>query len=87
MQWKLKRNLLLFTQIKSLEIPTVLAINMADQIEKKGISIDVEQLEKDLQTKIVLLSAISQMVWIQMLVLVVHSFLVVKNNALLLPEH
>ena len=53
----LKRNLLLFTQIKSLEIPTVLAINMADQIEKKGISIDVEQLEKDLQTKIVLLSA------------------------------
>lgn len=53
----LKRNLLLFTQIKSLEIPTVLAINMADQIEKKGISIDIEQLEKDLQTKIVLLSA------------------------------
>ena len=33
----LKRNLLLFSQIKDLEIPTVLAINMVDQMQKKGI--------------------------------------------------
>ena len=31
----LKRNLLLFSQIKDLEIPTVLAINMVDQMQKK----------------------------------------------------
>ncbi|WP_435260819.1 ferrous iron transport protein B [Tenacibaculum sp. nBUS_03] len=53
----LKRNLLLFSQIQDLEIPTVLAINMADQIEKKGISINIEALEKELQTKVVLISA------------------------------
>ncbi len=31
----LKRNLLLFTQIKDLEIPTVLVINMSDQMRRK----------------------------------------------------
>ena len=36
----LKRNLLLFSQIKDLEIPTVLVINMVDLMRKKGISID-----------------------------------------------
>ncbi|CAA0175689.1 ferrous iron transport protein B [Tenacibaculum maritimum] len=52
----LKRNLLLFTQIQDLEIPTVLAINMADQMDRKGISIDVELLKKELKTEIVLIS-------------------------------
>src|SRR5690554_5073803 len=32
----LKRNLLLFTQIKDLEIPVILAINMADRMKYKG---------------------------------------------------
>ena len=53
----LKRNLLLFTQIKDLEIPTILAINMADRMNRKGISIDVKQLETILETKIVLISS------------------------------
>ncbi len=53
----LKRNLLLFTQIQDLGIPTVLAINMADQMVKKGISINIVELEKALDTKIVLVSA------------------------------
>lgn len=53
----LKRNLLLFTQIKDLGIPTILAINMADRMDRKGISIDVAGLEKRLGTKIALLSA------------------------------
>jgi len=52
----LKRNLLLFTQIKDLKIPTILAINMADVMPKKGISIDVKRLEKELDTKIALIS-------------------------------
>ena len=53
----LKRNLLLFTQIKDLGIPTILAINMADRMNRKGISIDVQQLEAILETKIVLISS------------------------------
>ncbi len=53
----LKRNLLLFSQIKDLEIPTILAINMSDQMKRKGISIDIEALEKELKTDVVLISA------------------------------
>ena len=52
----LKRNLLLFTQIKDLEIPTVLVINMADRMAYKGISLDLEYLEEHLKTKIALVS-------------------------------
>jgi len=52
----LKRNLLLFSQIKDLEIPTVLAINMADQMKRKGITVDIKLLEKELGNEVVLLS-------------------------------
>lgn len=52
----LKRNLLLFTQIKDLEIPTILVINMADRMKYKGISLDIERLEKKLKTKIAVVS-------------------------------
>lgn len=52
----LKRNLLLFTQIKDLEIPTLLVINMADRMRYKGISLNIEYLESQLQTKIALIS-------------------------------
>lgn len=53
----LKRNLLLFSQIKDLEIPTVLAINMVDQMTKKGITINLSALEKELNTEVILISA------------------------------
>lgn len=52
----LKRNLLLFTQVKDLKIPTILVINMSDVMERKGISLDIEVLEKRLHTKIALVS-------------------------------
>ncbi|KJD36400.1 iron transporter FeoB [Tamlana sedimentorum] len=52
----LKRNLLLYTQIKDLEIPTLLVINMADRMVKKGISLDIAHLEKQLHTKIAVIS-------------------------------
>tara|TARA_A100001011_G_scaffold232792_2_gene240795 strand:+ start:3709 stop:5799 length:2091 start_codon:yes stop_codon:yes gene_type:complete len=52
----LKRNLLLFTQIKDLGIPTILVINMADQMKRKGISLDIPILEQTLETKIALVS-------------------------------
>lgn len=53
----LKRNLLLFTQIKDLGIPTILAINMEDRMKRKAISIDINALQNKLNTKIVLLSS------------------------------
>jgi ferrous iron transport protein B len=53
----LKRNLLLFTQIKDLGIPSILAINMADRMQRKAISLDIAEMEKRLQTKVVLISA------------------------------
>ena len=53
----LKRNLLLFTQIKDLEIPTILVINMADRMAYKGITLDIPYLEEHLKTKIALISS------------------------------
>ncbi len=52
----LKRNLLLFTQIKDLELPTILVVNMADRMIKKGIELNIPALEKELDTKIILAS-------------------------------
>ncbi|CAM3350130.1 ferrous iron transport protein B [Aequorivita lipolytica] len=53
----LKRNLLLFTQIKDLGIPAILAINMSDRMKRKAISLDIPLLEEKLQTKIALISS------------------------------
>lgn len=53
----LKRNLLLFTQIKDLEIPTILVINMSDRMAYKGITLDIPYLENQLKTKIALTSS------------------------------
>lgn len=53
----LKRNLLLFTQIKDLEIPTILVINMADRMAYKGITLNIPLLEEQLKTKIALISS------------------------------
>lgn len=53
----LKRNLLLFTQIKDLEIPAILVINMSDRMSKKGITLDLPYLEEHLKTKIALVSS------------------------------
>lgn len=53
----LKRNLLLFTQIKDLQIPTILVINMSDRMKLKGIELDIPHLEQELKTKIALVSS------------------------------
>lgn len=53
----LKRNLLLFTQIKDLGIPTILAINMADRMKRKAISLNIPEMEQKLKTKIALISS------------------------------
>lgn len=49
----LRRNLFLVTQLAELEIPMVLALNMIDLAERKGIRIDAERLGKALGVTVV----------------------------------
>ncbi len=53
----LKRNLLLLTQIKDLNIPVILVVNMADVMKRKGISLDLKRMEEKLGAKVILVSA------------------------------
>ena len=53
----LKRNLFLFSQIKDLEIPAILVVNMMDQMKKKGISLDIAKLKEELKSEVLLISA------------------------------
>lgn len=49
----LKRNLLLFTQIRDLNIPCVLVLNMMDLAERKKLKFDIRSLSIDLGVKII----------------------------------
>ncbi|MGY5353819.1 ferrous iron transport protein B [Wenyingzhuangia sp. IMCC45467] len=53
----LKRNLYLYTQVKDLGIPTILAINMVDQMKPRGIDIDKQLIESLLKTKVAFVSS------------------------------
>ena len=53
----LRRNLLLYSQVADLGIPTVIALNMTDMATKEGIKIDVDQLSLRLGVQIVPISA------------------------------
>ena len=49
----LKRNLLFCTQIIDLKIPVVIALTMMDIAKKKGIKIDIAELERELGVPVV----------------------------------
>src|SRR5260221_8563373 len=51
----LKNCLLLLTQLIDLRLPTVLALNMVDLAAKSGQSIDIKNLEKELDLPVVML--------------------------------
>ncbi|TWU38905.1 Ferrous iron transport protein B [Novipirellula aureliae] len=53
----LQRNLFLFSQIVELGKPTILALNMSDAAEARGIAIDADQLSKNLGVRVVATSA------------------------------
>lgn len=53
----LKRNLLLLTQVADLGIPLVLALNMVDLAERKGIFYNIDVLTKSLNIPIVAINA------------------------------
>ncbi len=54
----LERNLYLTMQLMELNVPVVLALNMMDELEKDGISIKINDLEKILQIPVVPISAL-----------------------------
>ena len=54
----LERNLYLTTQIMEIDVPVVLALNMMDAVEKRGDSIDANELEKRLGLPVVKISAL-----------------------------
>ena len=53
----LKRNLFLYEQIRDLNIPLILAVNMVDLAARRGIFIDMEALRKAVDIPIVKISA------------------------------
>ncbi len=52
-----KRNLLLFTQVKDLGFPVILALNMLDLAEKSGISFDLAKIQHELHVPVVEVNA------------------------------
>lgn len=56
----LERSLYLTTQLLELDANVIVALNMADMLEKKGIIIDIKKLEKMLSAKVVQISALKE---------------------------
>lgn len=56
----LERSLYLTTQLMELETKVIIALNMSDILEKKGIKIDIKALEKTLGTKVIKISALKE---------------------------
>ncbi len=54
----LERSLYLTTQLLELDAKVIVALNMADELEKKGIKIDTKKLEDELGTKVLKISAL-----------------------------
>ncbi len=55
--FNLKRSVLFYQQIREMGLPAIFVVNMIDEAENAGISINVERLEKILSTKVVLTDA------------------------------
>lgn len=54
---KLDKHLLLFTQLRDLDLPLILVLNMADLVEKDRLEVDLKQLGKRLGVPTVLVSS------------------------------
>lgn len=54
----IERSLYLTTQLMELDTKVIIALNMADRLEKKGIYIDEKKLSQELGTDVVIISAL-----------------------------
>lgn len=55
-----ERSLYLTTQLLELDYNMIVVLNMVDLLEKKGIKIDIDKLEKDLNVKVCKISALKK---------------------------
>jgi ferrous iron transport protein B len=53
----LERNLYLFSQIRDMQLPMILVLNMWDRVEQQGMEIDLEAVRKQIDVPIVTTSA------------------------------
>ncbi|MCU0430847.1 MAG: ferrous iron transport protein B [Cytophagaceae bacterium] len=53
----LKRNLLLFTQVRDLGFPVILALNMIDVASRQGLKVDIDKLRAELGVPVVEINA------------------------------
>jgi ferrous iron transport protein B len=53
----LKRNLLLFSQVADLKLPTIIALNMMDLAKRGGVHIQIDKLAQKLGVRVVPISA------------------------------
>ena len=81
----LKRNLVLFTQVKDLKIPIILAINMSDRMKYKGIELDLPYLENQLHTKIILTTNRTNS-WIDELKNIISNYNTLPSNKFMDPK-
>ena len=56
----LERSLYLTTQLLELDAKVIIALNMADILEKKGLIINEKKLEQMLETKVIKISALKE---------------------------
>ena len=84
----LERSLYLSTQLFELDAPVVIALNMVDLLEKKGISIDEEILSKKLGVPVIKISALKN-VGVEKLVEIITNKKTQKkkNNLKIFPKN
>lgn len=75
----LERSLYLTTQLLELKSTTIVALNMTDILEKKGIKIDVSILKKELQAQVCKISALKQ-IGIEELIKNINEAIYVKKH-------
>lgn len=56
----LERNLYLTTQLLEIDVPIVVALNMMDEVKKRGDKIDIEKLQNELGVPVVGISALKE---------------------------
>lgn len=53
----LKRAIILYQQVRELGLPALFVVNMVDELQEKGVSLDLSKLEAYLQTKVIATNA------------------------------
>ena len=78
----IERSLYLTTQLLELNTNVIIALNMCDALDKKGITIDEKKLSQLLNTSIVKISALKEIGIDELIDLINHHEKIIKNSIL-----